>query len=214
MFEQLIELDKSLFLILNGFHSPFFDQVMVILSARAPWIPLYVAIALSLFFSFKWEISDKLPKPKFQIIKRSFRYGLIAILGIILTFALTEMVSNQIKFLVERPRPAYDPIIGAMVRLLEYKGGLYGFLSNHTANVFGLATLTSLIFKRRYYTVPIYFWAVMVSYSRVYVGKHYPLDIICGAILGILIGWGVYLLIKALLKRFNLIHGKPYVLHN
>jgi len=54
----------------------------------------------------------------------------------------------------------------------------------------------------------------MVSYSRVYVGKHYPLDIICGAILGILIGWGVYLLIKALLKRFNLIHGKPYVLHN
>ncbi|MFA6334460.1 MAG: phosphatase PAP2 family protein [Bacteroidales bacterium] len=183
-------------------------------SAKEPWIPLYFAIILSLFFSFKWEVSDKFPKPKFIVVKKSVTFGLVALLGIALTFALTDILSTQIKHLVERPRPAYDPIIGNMVRMLENKGGHYGFFSSHASNVFGLATLTSLFFKKRWYSFTIFFWAALVSYSRIYVGKHYPLDVLCGALFGILISLGVYFLSKAILKKIKTKSEKSNVLHN
>lgn len=214
MFEQLIELDKTLFLTLNGFHSPFFDQVMVLSSERITWIPLYVAIAFSMFFSFRWETTDMMPKPKFIIVKKSFYIGLIALAGAIITFALTDTLSVQLKNLVERPRPAYDPVIGAFARVLEYKGGLYGFVSSHAANVTGIALFTSLTFKRKPFTFGIFFWAALVSYSRIYVGKHFPLDVVCGAILGLLVGLCVYILARMLLKKINLIPGRQDVLHN
>jgi undecaprenyl-diphosphatase len=214
MLEHIIELDRSLFLVLNGFHSPFVDEIMVVLSARTPWIPLYLAILFAMFFSFKWDVTDKLPKPKFRIITKPVRYGLIAFFGVLITFALTDSIAYQIKLLVERPRPGYDPIIENMVRLLEYKGGIYGFLSNHAANVFGLAVFTSSYFKKKFYTVFIFLWAALVSYSRVYVGKHFPLDVVCGAILGIIIGFVIFSFAKQLFKRIKL---KPYisdVVHN
>lgn len=214
MFKQLIELDRSLFLTINGLHTPFFDKVMVIFSASAPWIPLYIAIALAMFFSFKWEVSDSFSKPKFLVLRKSLYFGLIAMAGAIITFAFTDILSTQIKHLIERPRPAFDVEIGNLARMLEHKGGQYGFISSHAANVFGLATFTSSIFKKKYYTVTIYFWAVMVSYSRIYVGKHFPLDVLGGALFGTLIGLGIFLLVNSLFKRFNLMPGKSDVLHN
>jgi len=214
MFDQLIELDRSIFLALNGFHSPFFDQVMIIFSARAPWIALYLSIALYMFFTFKWEIPDGSLKPKFRIIRKPLVFAFIALAGAIVTFAFTDILSAQIKDLAERPRPAYDPVIGSFVRMLEYKGGMYGFLSSHAANVFGLAMFTSLVFKRKYYSITIFFWAFVVSYSRIYVGKHFPLDVLCGAVLGLLTGWCIYMIVSHLFKRYNTPSGKSDVLHN
>ncbi|MFA5849693.1 MAG: phosphatase PAP2 family protein [Bacteroidales bacterium] len=214
MFDQLIELDRSIFLTLNGFHSPFFDQVMIIFSARTPWIALYLSIALYMFFSFKWEVPDGPLKPKFRIIRKPVSLAYLALAGAIVTFAFTDILSSQIKDLAERPRPAYDPVIASFVRMLEYKGGMYGFLSNHAANVFGLATFTSLIFKRKYYSVSIFIWAFMVSYSRIYVGKHFPLDVLCGAVLGLLTGWCIFLVVNHFVKRFNITSCKSDVLHS
>ena len=205
MLDYLLELDRSLFLTLNGFHSPFFDEAMVIFSARSPWIPLYLSIVFAMFFSFKWEVSNEFPKPKFRIISKPVRYGLIALFGVLITFALTDTIAYQIKLLVERPRPAYDPIIGYLVRMLEYKGGQYGFLSNHAANVFGMAIFTSSFFKNYKYSIFIFSWAVLVSYSRIYVGKHFPLDVLCGAFLGLIIGFLIYLAARAVLRKYKLI---------
>lgn len=204
MLEHLIELDRSVFLILNGFHSPFFDGIMVAFSDRFVWIPLYAAIIFAMFFSVNGYGFGKSAKRRLKIIRNPLLFGIIALSGTLITFAFTDTVAYQIKLLVERPRPAYDPIIGNMVRMLEYKGGLYGFLSNHAANVFGLAIFTSLVFRKQSYTIFIFLWAALVSYSRIYVGKHFPLDVICGAILGLLTGFLIYLAARALLKRFKL----------
>lgn len=214
MLDQLIEFDKSLFLILNGFHFPFLDHLMVMFSAKEPWIPLYAAIVLALFFSFKWEVTDELSKPKFVIIKKDLYPALIMLFGIALTFACTDMLSTQVKHFIERPRPPYDPEIGNMVRMLEGKGGQFGFFSSHAANVFGLAVLTSLIFRKRWYSVIIFIWATMVSYSRIYVGKHFPLDVLCGIFFGILVGGLAYILVRAIIRKIKLKQDKANVLHN
>ncbi len=203
MLEQLIELDKTLFLAINGFHSPFFDHLMVIFSAPEPWIPFYVAIALALFFSFKWEVSTNTSKPRFHIIRKPMINGFILLFAILLTFAFTDIVSTQIKHFIERPRPCYDEEVGNLARMLEGKGGLYGFISSHAANVFGLAILTTLIFRNRLFSIVIFFWATMVCYSRVYVGKHFPLDVICGALFGLLTGLTVFLIVRKILQKIN-----------
>ncbi|GAB1474660.1 hypothetical protein MASR2M69_21010 [Bacteroidota bacterium] len=79
-----------------------------------------------------------------------------------------------------------------MIRLLDGKGGAFGFVSSHAANVFGLATITSLVFRRKWYTISIFIWAALVSYSRVYVGRHYPTDVLAGALLGFIAGYLFY----------------------
>lgn len=214
MLEHLIELDRSLFLALNGFHSPFFDSVMVAFSAKFVWIPLYAAIIFAMFFTVKGYVSGESAKQRLQVIRKPLLFGIIALSGALITFALTDTVTYQIKLLVERPRPAYDPIIGNMVRMLEYKGGLYGFPSNHAANVFGLAIFTSLVLRKRPYTVFIFLWAALVSYSRIYVGKHFPLDALCGAMLGLFIGFIIYTAARALLKRYKLIPPESDVVRN
>jgi undecaprenyl-diphosphatase len=204
MLEHLIELDRSLFLALNGFHSPFFDRIMIVFSERAPWIPLYAAIVFTMFFTIKGYGFRESAKQKFKLIRKPIYFGIIALSGALITFALSDTIAYQIKLIVERPRPAYDPIIGNMVRMLEYKGGVYGFLSNHATNVFGMAVFTSQIFKKISYTVFIFLWAIMVSYSRIYVGKHFPLDVFCGAILGLFIGILIYYAAQALLRRYTI----------
>ena len=214
MLEHLIELDRSVFLALNGLHFPFFDSVMVAFSAKFVWIPLYAAIIFAMFFSVNGYGFGESAKQRLKIIRKPLYFGIIALTGALITFALTDTVANQIKFLVERPRPAYDPVIGSMVRMLEYKGGLYGFLSNHAANVFGLAIFTSLVFRKRPYTIFIFLWAALVSYSRIYVGKHFPLDVLCGAMLGLFIGFIIYTTARALLKRYKLIPPESDVVRN
>lgn len=130
------------------------------------------------------------------------------VFAVVLTFALCDSLSVALfKQTVQRLRPAWDPEIGDMVRMLEYKGGQFGFVSSHAANLFGLATITSLIIKQRWFTTSIFTFAAIVGYSRVYVGKHYPLDVICGALFGMLIGYLIFKLLRQLYKKLNL---KPW----
>jgi undecaprenyl-diphosphatase len=179
---EIIELDKQLFLWLNGLHHPLVDPVMVFFSERLSWILLYTGIVCFLFFRYSWKVA------------------LWSLLALALTFAATDQIGNFIKHAVQRPRPCVE--FAGILHSLEACSGAYAsFVSNHAANIFGLAALSSFLFKNKYYTVGIFLWAALTGYSRIYVGKHYPLDLLGGAVLGCLVGYLIYRLYKLGIKN-------------
>ena len=190
---MLQHLDQQLFLFLNSLHTPFWDSVMHALSGRVIWAPLYLAILLYLGFTYK-------------------RKFLIILLFVILAVTLADQVSVQLfKNVFHRLRPCHDPSLAGMVHLVNGEcGGLYGFVSSHASNSFNVAFLSLMFIKRRWYTICIIIWASVICYSRVYLGVHYPGDIICGAILGAFIGWGIYKLYE--LTDNKILDTKDYFL--
>ncbi len=177
------QIDQQLFLFLNSANSPFWDKVMNFMSLKEAWVPLYVAILIYLGIRYK---------RKFWII----------ILFIILAVVLADQTSVLIKNAVDRPRPCHESSLQGLVHIVNgMYGGMYGFVSSHAANSFNVALLSLMFIKKRWYTVCIIIWAATVSYSRIYLGVHYPGDVLCGAILGALIGWGVYKLYEATDKK-------------
>ncbi|MCU0378825.1 MAG: phosphatase PAP2 family protein [Bacteroidales bacterium] len=164
------EIDHNIFLFLNSIHSPFFDEVMRTVSLRTVWIPLYMFIVYLL------------------VVKYRKRIWLILLLAAVLVF-LTDQVSNIIKDFFERPRPCHEPSLAGLVHTVGGRcGGMYGFVSAHAANTFGVASFTAPLISRKWFTWTIYSWAVVVSYSRIYLGVHYPGDVLGGAILGFTVG--------------------------
>lgn len=194
--EHIIGLDTSLLLAINGWNSPIADKIMLFFSAIPVWIPLYVIVAALMFWP-RWQTlkSERIPV---------WMTALFCIIAIAICFGFCDQASSFIKESVQRFRPGHEPSLEGLVRLLEGKGGNYGFVSGHAANSFGFATITSLIFRKKPYTAAIFCWAAIVSYSRIYLAKHYPLDVICGAILGVAIAISIYLLLKYLLHRYEM----------
>lgn len=190
MIGQLHHLDQDLTLWLNT-HQPveFIDSVMVFFSMIPVWIPLYVLV---FFFVFR----DNGVRTGFEERKHfnNIWASLIFLfLGAGLTFLLCDQTANAFKDGIERLRPCHDSYMTSNgLRILESKGGFYGFFSGHSSNAFGWAMVTSLIFRKRWYTILIFIWAAIVAISRIYVGKHYFGDILVGAFFGILFGWLCY----------------------
>lgn len=175
MLESLIHIDQELFLRLNAWHSDFFDPIMWIISGKYTFIPLYLAVAAWL------------------IVRYRVRGAILIGLGI-LVFALSDQLSvHAFKQTIQRLRPCHEPGISETVHLVRnHCGGLYGFVSSHASNTFSFALFTTLALKKRWYGIFIFLWAALVSYSRIYLGQHYPGDILGGAVLGLLIAWLVY----------------------
>jgi undecaprenyl-diphosphatase len=175
MLDFLLDLDKKLFLLINGWHSPAWDYIMYAISSIVLWVPLYLTV---IFFIFR--------KQKIA--------GLITLFTLILLVVLTDQGSVQLfKNVFHRFRPCHCPDLEGLVHLVKGKcGGQYGFISSHAANCFGFAVFSLLIFKNKYYTAGILFWATLVIYSRVYLGVHYPGDVTVGAIFGSLVAWGLF----------------------
>ena len=178
-----------MFLFLNGIHSPTWDVVFYWVTSRVFWIPLYLSLLYLTYLKFKWK-------------------ALYVGIFIGLLFLIGDQVSVKLfKDVFERLRPCHNPQIADLVHTLYgHCGGQFGFVSSHATNGFALAVFSGLILKSRYrYILPLMlFWAALVSYSRVYVGVHYPGDILGGAILGTIVGILVFWLMKKANIKFNL----------
>jgi undecaprenyl-diphosphatase len=191
---MLERLDQQLFLFLNSLHSPFWDQVMHAVSGKLIWAPLYLAILI--FLGIKY--------------KRKF---LVVLLFIILAATLSDQASVLVKNLVQRLRPCYEPALSGMVHLFnEECGGKFSFVSSHATNSFDVALLSLLFIRKRWYTISIILWALIIGYSRIYLGVHYPGDVLCGSLLGTFIGWSLYKLY--VLTDNKILKGKPYFIKN
>ena len=186
---MLERLDQHLFLFLNSHFSPFWDQVMYIISGKVTWIPLYMAILIVLGIKYKQKL-------------------FVIILMIIIAITLSDQISVIIKNGFQRLRPCHEPALEGLVHLVKgICGGSYGFVSSHASNSFMVAILSLLLIRRKWFTYSMIFWALVVSFSRIYLGVHYPGDVICGSFVGLLVGWGVYklyqLIDRKLLPRYE-----------
>jgi undecaprenyl-diphosphatase len=181
----LIQLDQSLFLWLNSLHASWVDPVMWWLSDKLIWIPLYLFILYLIIKKYEWKT-----------------VGIL--MSIALLIAATDQVSVFIKYGVERFRPTHTESLKESIHTLNnYYGGAFGFVSSHAANSFALATITSFFLAPHYrhYRWMAFLWAALVSYSRIYLGVHFPGDILGGAILGIVLAIFFYQLYLAFSKR-------------
>lgn len=170
MLDKLLELDRELLLYLNSFHTPWLDPVMFWITKTLFWLPLYLFLLYLIIRNFKKD-------------------SWIAIVGIALAILWADQITaGLMKPFFERLRPSREPSLQGLVHLVDgYKGGLYGFASSHAANTAATALFFWLLFRDRYRWIWILFvWAVVMTYTRIYLGVHYPGDILVGMIVGII----------------------------
>lgn len=167
--ETLLELDKQVFLWLNGFHTPFWDRFFLIYTNSKSWSPVIVIMVILLLKSF------------------SLRQALIFFVLIGAAVGLCDFIASGIlKANLERLRPCHD-FLDEMT-LVGNCGGMYGFASSHAANSFGLFSGFSSAFKGNKYVFWLLLaWAVLMGYSRIYLGVHHPGDVIVGALIGVVV---------------------------
>jgi len=181
--ETIKQLDQSLLLFLNSFHNSFWDKAVTIFTSIEIWIPFYLLI---IYF----------------IVKTYKRNSIYIIILIGLSIVISDQFSGLIKNLVERLRPTHDPVLGNLIHNVYNRGGAFGFFSAHAANTFTLAIISAKLFKNQFYTFLIFFWAILVSYTRIYIGLHYPGDILTGWIWGFLTGFVIYQVMILVQKRY------------
>lgn len=171
-----MSLDADILLWVNGHYADWLDTIMWLISCQRTWYPLY---ALLLGF-IAWRY-------------RSWRTVLLVVLAFVVAIGLSDWItSGLIKPWVARLRPTHEPALDPLHLVHGYVGGRYGFCSSHAANTMACALLFSLIWKSRTATVGLMTWVAAVCYSRMYVGAHYPSDIIAGLLIGALLAGWVY----------------------
>lgn len=181
---MLNDLDHQLFLFLNGLHVGWLDPVMTFISSETGWIPFYAVLVFLVFYKYRWK-------------------GLWIILGVAVLIICSDQISSHIfKPVFQRLRPCHDPMIQDLVHLPNgHCGGQYGFISSHAANTFALASFIYMTMRKHYKNIGwlMFIWAAVVSYSRIYMGVHFPGDVICGVAVGLGLGFGIgYLTIRVI----------------
>ena len=183
--QQLIELDKEVLLALNGCHSLFWDGFMWTATKTITWIPVAVAL---LYVIFK---NNKLQEA----------VAILVAIALCVTFS-DQITSGFCKPFFERLRPTQDPEMMYLVHTVNgYRGGMYGFMSSHAANTFTVAMFVSLLIRNWLMTFAVFSWAMIATYTRIYLGVHYPGDILCGATVGMLVAVLLYTLYYYIYKR-------------
>lgn len=186
--------DEQAFLFLNGIHSAFFDPIMYWASDKLVWIPFYAWLLYLVYKHFR----DKL--------------WYILLFTALLITASDQVASGIIKPLVHRLRPCHNSAIADLIHLTTKGcGGQYGFISSHAANAFALASYLTLLFQDtlKWLKFVLWPWAILIAYSRIYNGVHYPGDVLVAAVIGILLGIAAYRLLNKLGQKPNLKSQKP-----
>lgn len=184
--QQYIAADKELLLSLNGSQSLFWDGFMWVATSTMVWVPV---AAVLLYIIIK---NNKIQEALLTIV----------MVALVITLA-DQIASGFCKPFFARFRPTQDPDIMYLVDVVNgYRGGRFGFISSHAANTFALTVFLSLLIKRSSLTLMLFFWAALNSYSRIYLGVHYPGDILFGTLEGCLVGYLVYLLYRFIHRKF------------
>ena len=197
MIDKLIHIDTEILLAINGWHTPWADTLMWIISAKATWIPLYLLLIGLLVWRYR--------KPAMTSVKWLQRVPACVVMIVVIGLAVGAadfIASGILKELVARPRPTRVLELEGVLHLVNgYKSGRYGFVSSHAANTMAVALLFSLIWRNKIATVGLMLWVAANCYSRMYLGVHYPTDILGGLMVGALVAVVVY----AMLVRYRLV---------
>ena len=195
MIEEILKLDSQLFLFLNNLGSPTFDNFWIYLSYKESNIIFYLALLIFYFFS---------ESKKIKLSEVFYSLFFIAIM-----IAIADQTANLFKDSFQRLRPCYNESLISFVRLVnESCGGKYGFFSAHASNSFSLAVFFGLLFKNKFRFI-IYmtlFYASLISFSRIYLGVHFPLDIFFGGVYGIITGFVIFRIYENRLNFFKFLN--------
>lgn len=182
----ITNLDTELFLFLNGLHVDWLDPIMTFISGKITWAPFYLILL-------------------FLVIKKYKKQSILVLIGVVILIVCSDQISSGIfKPIFERPRPCHNEAIKDLVYLPNgHCGGAYGFISSHACNCFALAVFITHVLKKYYRKIAyiMYIWASLVAYSRIYMGVHYPGDIIVGAVVGIIVGFVISKLYDMISQR-------------
>lgn len=187
MIDQLIDKDIALLIYLNNLGNPQWDSFWLFMSNKFSAIPLYL---LLLYLTYK----------QFGLKKT-----VVAVLFVVLLIAASDQTGNLFKYGFKRLRPCHNENIADLIRIVGNRcGGLYGYFSAHAANSMAIAVFFGLLLRNkfRYLFSVLVIWAISVSYSRIYLGVHFPLDVLTGMLIGIIYGTLFYAFFKAFLKKF------------
>lgn len=186
--QEIIQLDKDIFLYLNNLGSTSWDGFWKFVSYKFSWIPFYVFLLFLIWKNFGWKKT------------------LVILLLTALLIIATDQITNLLKDNIKRLRPCFTESLQGLMRPIGCeRRGQFGFTSAHSANHFALAIFLGLIFKSKIKWM-IYFlliWAGIIAYSRIYLGVHFPLDIICGGMIGILFGWINFKIYQLILRKYK-----------
>lgn len=174
--------DTDLLLLINQSNNILLDGVMVKFSDTWTWSLLLLVVV-------------------FVVVRnRPIKEALLVLLGIALCVLVADQISSTLlKPWVARFRPTHDPDLMFQIRWIAGRCGQYGFVSSHAANTFAVATFMSYVFRHKITAICLFLWAAVVGYSRIYLGVHFPLDVLCGALLGIVVGFVLYKILRFVL---------------